>query len=87
MNVAAEFCGVQNRVSEVVKWHKDAVRSYLQELLAAHYREIGSDNIDITARGQEFYLLVHGALAATSIHGELWPLEAGQRLAKERFEF
>ncbi len=86
LNMVSEFRDASCRVREVVKWHKNAFRKFLLELISAHYRGTDKTEDDIEQAADELYLLVEAVFAASPVHQCTWPAETAFRIANERFQ-
>jgi hypothetical protein len=73
-------------VREVVRWHKNAFRKFLVELISAHYRGTDKTEDEIEQAADELYLLVEAVFAASPVHQCTWPAETAFRIANERFQ-
>lgn len=85
LNMVSEFRDASCKVRELVRWHKNAVRKFLQELISAHFRDEDRTEAELDQAADELYLLVESVLAATPVHRDTWPAEAAFRMANERF--
>jgi AcrR family transcriptional regulator len=85
LNMVSEFRDASCKVRELVRWHKNAFRKFLFELISAHYRgtDISEDALEQAA--DELYLLVEAVFAASPVHQCTWPAETAFRIANERF--
>lgn len=84
LNMVSEFRDTGSRVRELVKWHKEAFRRFLHELVAAHFRGSGKQEEEIEELGDEVYLLAEAAFAASPVHQCTWPAETAYRIAASR---
>lgn len=84
LNMVSEFRDAGSRIRELVKWHKEAFRTFLHELVSAHFRGSGKPEEEIAERGDEVYLLAEAAFAASPVHQCTWPAEAAYRIAASR---
>lgn len=85
LNMVSEFRDASCKVRELVRWHKNAVRRFLHELISAHYRDDSRSEADMEQAADEIYLLVEAVLTATPVHRDSWPAESAFRMANERF--
>jgi AcrR family transcriptional regulator len=86
LNMVSEFRDASCRVREVVRWHKNAFRKFLVELISAHYRGTDKTEDEIEQAADELYLLVEAVFAASPVHQCTWPAETAFRIANERFQ-
>ncbi len=86
LNMTSEFREAEGRVREVVKWHKNALRELLYELIAARYLGQGKTEDELSNAAAELYLLVEGALAASPVQCCTWPIETARKLAEGHFD-
>lgn len=84
LNMVSEFRDASSRVRELVKWHKESFRSFLRELVSAHFR--GSDRTEeqVGDAADEVYLLSEAVFAASPVHQCTWPAETAYRIAASR---
>lgn len=85
LNMTSEFRKAGSKVRELVKWHKDALREVMYELIAAHYLGQGKTDEELSNYAAELYLLVEGALAASPVQCCTWPIETARKIAESRF--
>lgn len=86
LNMVSEFRDAGCKVREVVRWHKNTFRKYLQELITAHYRGTGKPEEELECTADELYLLVEAIFAASPVHQCTWVAEAAFRIANDRFK-
>lgn len=86
LNMVSEFRDASCKVREVVRWHKNTFRKYLQELISAHYRGAGKPEEELESAADELYLLIEAVFAASPVHQCTWPAETAFRIANDRFK-
>ncbi|MBK8206415.1 MAG: TetR/AcrR family transcriptional regulator [Planctomycetes bacterium] len=86
LNMVSEFRDASCKVREVVRWHKNTFRKYLQELISAHYRGTGKPEEELESAADELYLLIEAVFAASPVHQCTWPAETAFRIANDRFK-
>ncbi|MBX3460122.1 MAG: TetR/AcrR family transcriptional regulator [Planctomycetes bacterium] len=86
LNMVSEFRDAGCKVREVVRWHKDSFRKFLQELISAHYRGQSKTEDELEEAADELYLLIEAVFAASPVHQCTWPAETAFRIANDRFK-
>ncbi|MCC7508176.1 MAG: TetR/AcrR family transcriptional regulator [Planctomycetes bacterium] len=86
LNMVSEFRDASCKVREVVRWHKNTFRKYLQELITAHYRGAAKPEEELESAADELYLLIEAVFAASPVHQCTWPAETAFRIANDRFK-
>ncbi|MCG3183366.1 MAG: hypothetical protein ICCCNLDF_01461 [Planctomycetes bacterium] len=84
LNMVSEFRDAGSRVRELVRWHKGVFRTFLSELVGAHFRGSGKGDDEIQDITDEIYLLSEAVFAASPVHRCNWPAETAWRIVAGR---
>jgi AcrR family transcriptional regulator len=84
LNMVSEFRDAGSRVRELVRWHKGVLRTFLAELVSAHFRGQGKAEDEIQDITDEVYLLAEAVFATSPVHRCTWPAETAWRLVASR---
>ncbi len=87
LNIASEIPSVENEIRNEVIKHKDELRKYLQNIIAAAIESGGSSaGLDASETTRIIYVLIEGAIVASQNYNATWPIdsarEAAERLIK-----
>jgi AcrR family transcriptional regulator len=84
LNMVSEFRDAGSRVRELVRWHKAALRQFLYELVAAHFRSSGKSEQELQSVTDEVYILAEAVFAVSPVHTGGWPVAAARRIVASR---
>lgn len=74
LNSTVEFPDPNSKVRNVVCWHKNSLRTYIKELLIAHFREQNLEEAEIDRLTDTVYVLVDGAIIVSQVYNAPWPI-------------
>jgi len=84
LNIVSEITDVQSNVRKEVIYTKDGFKSVIRELTKdlkksdAKYK-----NLDVEFITNAYYVLIEGAITASQIYGETWPVEETRKAIKK----
>lgn len=83
-NIAAEVTDVSDPIRKEVKYHDDAFRAIIRDVVAdlaassPKYR-----NLDVDYVAESYYLIARGALSASQLYHETWPIQLALRAVED----
>ncbi len=84
LNIASEIPSVENDLRNEVIKHKDELRKYLRNIIAAAIESGGSPaGLDASETTRIIYVLIEGAIVASQNYNATWPIDSAREAAEK----